>query len=344
MKPVNALPRWRGFNLIEMFSTNTFWQRIFPYEDHGRFLESDFRLISQLGFDFVRIPMSYLFWNMGADLYKMNEKVMKNMDQVVEWGLKYNIHVSLNIHRSPGYCINEFDITNEPVKLNLWRDKEAVDAFAYYWSEFGERYKSISNDTLSFDLLNEPPSLEISQTIREDYKRVVTAITEAIRLVDPKRLIIADGLDQGNTTCPELAELGIGQSCRGYHPWSLSHYKAIWGGNSMQVPTWPNELCDLTVWTKESLAHKYDTWVDLMKLGVGVHCGEMGCHRETPHEVFLAWMTDLLEVLTERNIGYALWNFRGPFGLINSGRGDVTYKSYDGFLLDEKLLKVLEKF
>ncbi|WP_336790300.1 glycoside hydrolase family 5 protein [Paenibacillus sp. MMO-177] len=340
----NPLPRWRGFNLVEMFSTNTEWQQIFPYEDDGQFLESDFRLISKLGFDFARIPLSYLFWNSGTNLYEMNENTLRRIDQAVEWGLKYNVHVSLDIHRAPGYCINDYDKVNEPNKLNLWKDREALQAFSYYWSRFAERYKSVPGDALSFDLLNEPTTLDSMPMQPSEYVHVVTEVVKAIRQVDANRPIIANGLDGGNTAVPELAPLGIGQSCRGYDPWTVSHYKAIWGGNSQKLPTWPNENCDNVIWNKEKLHAKYEPWSQLMAQGVGIHCGEMGCHRETPHDVFLGWMNDLLEVLTSRNIGYALWNFRGPFGLLNSGRSDVIYKSIDGYLLDEKLLKLLERY
>src|SRR5208282_5534413 len=47
------LPRWRGFNLLEKFHIGS-----------GRkpFLEEDFRLISKLGFNFVRLPMDYRGW------------------------------------------------------------------------------------------------------------------------------------------------------------------------------------------------------------------------------------------------------------------------------------------
>lgn len=116
----NPLPRWRGFNLIELFSTTTEWQSIFPYEDNGKLLESDFRLISELGFDFVRIPMSYRFWNDGVDLLQMNDFIWRRTDQAVEWGEKYNLHVSLNIHRAPGIasitiCTSRFRAISGPI-------------------------------------------------------------------------------------------------------------------------------------------------------------------------------------------------------------------------------------
>lgn len=152
-------------------------------------------------------------------------------------------------------------------------------------------------------------------------------------------------MDGGSTVIPELADLGVAQSCRGYDPFHLTHYKAGWtSADADRKPVWPIMPSNGTVWHKEALKEKYQPSVELLNQGVGIHCGEMGCHRETPHDVFLAWMDDLLDVLTANRIGYALWNFRGPFGVLNSGRSDVAYKSYDGFLLDTKLLRVLQSY
>jgi len=88
----------------------------------------------------------------------------------------------------------------------------------------------------------------------------------------------------------------------------------------------------------------YRPWTDLVKQGVGVHCGECGCYNETPHDVFLAWFEDMLQILTSHQIGWALWNFRGDFGVLDSGRKDVTYEAWHGHQLDRKLLNLLQKY
>ena len=79
-------------------------------------------------------------------------------------------------------------------------------------------------------------------------------------------------------------------------------------------------------------------------MGVGVHCGEMGCYNKTSHEVALAWMRDLLQVLKHYNIGYALWSFRGSFGILDSGRNDVEYEDFRGHKLDRKMLNLLQQY
>jgi hypothetical protein len=60
--------------------------------------------------------------------------------------------------------------------------------------------------------------------------------------------------------------------------------------------------------------------------------------------VFLAWFQDILEILTPRGIGYALWNFRGDFGILDSGRVDVDYEDWHGHKLDRKILDLLMKY
>ena len=60
--------------------------------------------------------------------------------------------------------------------------------------------------------------------------------------------------------------------------------------------------------------------------------------------MFLRWFRDVLEILTGHGIGYALWNFRGAFGVLDSGRRDVTYEDWYGHKLDRKLLQLLQMF
>jgi hypothetical protein len=45
----------------------------------------------------------------------------------------------------------------------------------------------------------------------------------------------------------------------------------------------------------------------------------------------------------EQGIGFALWNFRGSYGLLNNDRLDALYRDFHGCQLDEKLLDVLRR-
>lgn len=331
MTAQTVLPRWRGFNLLEMFTMRS----------DGNFKEDDFKWISDWGFNFVRIPMCYLLWVEDRDPFKIYEPMLENVDKVVRWGEKYGIHVNLNFHRAPGFSVNrEYE---EP--FNLWKDQEALDAFCLHWQLFARRYKGISSEKLSFNLVNEPmrPSEKMS---RADHERVIRTVVKAIRDIDPDRLIIADGLSWANEPLPELADLGIAQSCRAYIPSTISHYKASWmaGSDKWPVPTWPESSNVPDPWNRQRLEEHYGRWAELAKKGVGVHCGEGGAHNFTPHDVVLAWFRDVLEILKSYGIGYALWNFRGSFGILDSGRSDVEYEDWYGHKLDRKYLELLQEY
>ena len=321
------LPRWRGFNLLEKFDGNSNQ----PYK------EMDFKMIHEMGFDFVRLPMSYRCWSTPDNWYQINENVLREIDEAIEYGHKYNIHVNLNMHRIPGYCVNP---PEEP--LNLWKDEKALNAAAFQWGTFSERYKGISNNRVSFDLINEPANVN-----EQDYFKVVKGISDSIRSKDSKRLIIIDGLQYGTIPVTSAVDLKVAQSSRGYGPFQLTHYKASWakGSDTWPVPTWPYHNNNGLEWNKERMIKEtYTPWKELSDNGIGVHIGEWGAYNFTPHDVVLNWMTDLLSIWKQYGWGWSLWNFRGPFGILDSGRSDVTYENYNGHKLDRKMLELLQNY
>ena len=327
----NKLPRWRGFNLLDFFTTKS----------KGDAQEDDFRWIADWGFDFVRLPMCYTLWIENDDIHKIHEPMLAKIDRAVELGRKYRIHVCLNFHRAPGFSVNPE--RKEP--FDLWKDQAALDAFCFHWELFARRYRGISSDQLSFNLVNEPVAPSPDGMTRKDHERVVRAAVKAIHAVDSSRLIIADGVSWGNDPCPELADLNLAQSCRAYLPMGISHYKAPWtGGEKYPPPAWPGGWHYGTTWDRKALEKHYAQWAALAAKGVGVHCGEGGAFIHTPHDIVLRWFRDVLEVLKSHNIGYALWNFRGSFGILDSTRPDVVYQDWHGHKLDSKLLDLLREF
>jgi aryl-phospho-beta-D-glucosidase BglC (GH1 family) len=119
-------------------------------------------------------------------------------------------------------------------------------------------------------------------------------------------------------------------------------YKASWAnGDRYPLPTWPlkegNKITDRdTLYRNQILP-----WKKLAARGVGVHVGEWGAFNKTPHDVVRRWATDLLGLWKEAGWGWALWNFRGEFGILDSRRADVRYEDFHGHKLDRELLEVL---
>lgn len=471
------LPVWRGFNLQSKFALE--WS-------NGPFREKDFQLIAELGFNFVRLPMDYRVWIEDGDWRKINENVIREIDQAVAWGKKYGIHVCINFHRAPGHTVAEPRESH-----NLWTDPEAQEVCALHWAYFAKRYKDIPNSRLSFNLFNEPEEISC-----ETYAPVVKRMVEAIRAEDPDRLIIADGTYWGRKPCPELADLGIAQATRGYDPIGVTHYQASWVHTPLtSEPRWPMPLTnrflfgpnkgDLrapirlkgpfpegirlrlrvgtvsirghlvvaadgdivwdhefvcgpgegewkeAIWKEEWQAYqnRYDKdylieipagtetatlkntggdwmsiteigvrtldnpdgpeatlamlpswgatnptihvnpaedrwtfradkmhdqdalweeliqpWRAIERQGVGVVVGEWGAYNKTPHDLTLRWMEDCLQNWQKAGWGWALWNFRGPFGILDSERSDVDYEDWRGHKLDRAMLELLRRY
>jgi len=374
-RQINAtnIPRWRGFNLQEMFG----WGR-----KPGPFSELDFELMAEWGFNFVRLPMSYWNWSDRQNWMTIDEKPLRYIDQAIELGRQYGIHVSLNFHRIPGYCITQADA--EPALLfhgPAEQRQKALTAAMHHWRHFARRYKGIPGGRLSFNLLNEPPFACLDQALvralqaqlpefaaflitERDYEQVVRALVAAIRQVDPDRLIVADGLNVGRKPVQGLADLGLVHGTRGYDPTSLTHYRASWSTDgppwltNRAPPTWPllvkqtdfkhplmGTVLGCGRWDKARLRRELiQPWKRLEAKGARVHVGEWGVHNQTPHDVTLAWMRDALSLWKEAGWGYALWELRGTFGVLDSRRADVKYEACKGRKLDRKMLALLQEF
>ena len=202
---------------------------------------------------------------------------------------------------------------------------------------FARRYKGVPNDTLSFDLVNEPRGDERERAGHEELVRRTVA---AIRAIEPDREICIDGWNCGNTPLPELADVPVIQSGRGYQPFQLTHFKANWcrGMMDLPVPAYPGVDTGGRYWDADTLRHAYKPWRDLEDRGVPIHIGEFGCFNHTPNDVALRWFADLLALFEEYKWGYSLWNFTGSFGIIDHGRPGTVYEEIDGYRVDRALL------
>ena len=472
------LPKWRGFNLLEKF--------MIPWSN-GPFKEEDFQMLSELGFDFVRLPMDYRTWIVDKDWRKFNENVLKEIDDAVAYGEKYGIHINMNFHRAPGYTVAQ-----PPEEKPVWTDPEALEVCTLHWATFAKRYKKFSNEQVSFNLFNEPTTVPADR-----FMAVHKTILDAIRAEDPKRLVICDGPDYGSKPFLPLIDLKVAQATRGYAPAEISHYKASWvNSENFPYPSWPmvsingliasaskselpeesrkpltiegpfpgatklrlrvgmvssrtklvvqadgktifekqfvpgpgegewkksiyheqwntyqnlydrdyeatipaetkmvtvfvseGDWLDLSAvgltseklgkeiaveatagWGQKSAQLRYtetatkaeliggtvrdrewlkktmiEPWKELEKAGSGIVVGEFGSFNHTPHDVVLRWLGDSIDNWNEAGWGYAMWNFRGSFGILDSERTDVDYENFHGHKLDRKLLELMRK-
>ena len=346
-KPDTSLPKWKGFNLQYIYRNRGIHA---PQEDH-------FKWLTDWGFDFVRIPLNYRAWLQykpkkggrplqADDVYNIDESTLGLIDKMVDFGIQHKVHVNLCFHHAPGYIIGIGDWTGEPFRL--FRDKAAEEALVFHWELFAKRYRSIGKSQISFNLFNEAPWPNDNFN-GEIYKNTISAAVQKIREGSPDRIILADGMGAGNLNVPELIPLGINQSVHCYIPGNISHYKVDWmqDRKDWPEPKWPGaDGDDGFIWDRQKLEEFYAPWGRLVKQGVGVHLGETGGSHRLPHDVYLAWLEDVLDIFSNMGIGYCIWDFIGAsnFGILDSQRDDVKYEDWYGHKLDRKMLKVLQKY
>ena len=337
--------RWRGFNLQGLFVSpeskdiNLFYNlQYYP--------EEKFKIISDWGFNYVRLPLSYRCWSSAEDPYTMKEEVLEKLDEAIYFGEKYGLHIDLGFHRAPGYCVND----DEDEKFDLWTDSDAQKAFVYQFTEIAKRYKNYDNDKVTFNFINEP-----KDTVSvANYAKVFTMVQEAVEAVTPGRIFTVDGHGWAHIPPADLMEVekkNVIYSCRGYEPAGLTHYlfSKLYQDT---VPTWPNALRCVRVTPREYIRYDYkklranfEMWKSVCDIyGQRFFCGEFGCNSNTPHDVTLAWLEDLLSIFKELNIGWAMWNLSGPFGVMDSGRKAVESEDYYGYKLDRKMLDIMMKY
>jgi endoglucanase len=289
------------------------------------------------GLKFVRVPTDYRFWTTAHDYFKPDERVWEILDGYVASCLERGLHLSLNLHRAPGYCINDNGIERH----NLWKDAVAQDAFVFLWESFARRWKGVPGDSLSFDLLNEPPNIGQYGMTRKVHEGLMRRTVTAIRAVDPDRGIVIDGLAGGNLAVPELGDLGVIQSARGYQPMAVTHFRADWCEETrgLPYPSYPGTVWDGRVWDRGTIERHFAPWRELRSAGTEVHVGEFGCYNAVENDLALRWYGDILSVFRDSGWGYSLWNFSGPFGIAEHGRPGARYEKLDGFMVDRDLFE-----
>lgn len=295
--------------------------------------------LAKFGFNFVRIPLDYRFWTKDFDYFHPDESTFSYLDQYLEACRSRGIHLSLNLHRAPGYCTDRNDLERH----NLWLDPVAQDAFVFLWETFACRYKNVPAEFLSFDLVNEPPIPGQYGMTRENHAALIRRTVAAIRTIDPQREMVIDGLGGGYLALPELADLGVVHSGRGYHPMPVSHHKASWwaGHNKAPVPRYPGLIWQGRLWNRSALRHSYRWWREVEKRSARIHIGEFGCFKHTPNDIAMRWLSDLLRIFHEFGWGYAMWHFQGPFGIIEHGRPGAKMEPVAGYNVDRALLELM---
>jgi aryl-phospho-beta-D-glucosidase BglC (GH1 family) len=152
--------------------------------------EDDIRFIGSVGFNTVRIP---LHWNlfMTAD-GSMAGPGWALLDRVLGWVRAAGLYAIVDLHAAPGgqTGINHDDGPGYPLMFYVPRDRDLTVAL---WQAIAKRYAG-NPAILGYDILNEPiaPYHDVA-TLNPRLEPFYRKVTDAIRAVDPGRIVILAG-------------------------------------------------------------------------------------------------------------------------------------------------------
>ncbi len=305
-------------------------------EEHFRshMTDADFDAIKDMGFKHVRLPVSPNPLFDSEDPENLPEDYLAHLDWAVEAFLDREIAVIVEIHTS-GLFLNRLE-----------DDDEHVANVAAFWRGLARHFSKHDPDWLFLELLNEP---QVDSADRWHW--VVRELTAAAREGAPEHTIIVCGHDWSNDLrLMELEPLDDPNLVYNFHfytPHNFTHQGATWGADfwpelsHMPFPSDPDNIEDALAATDDERAQNIirnygeERW-DAERIreriaavaawgeehGLRLTCNEFGVfHANVPREDGLRWLTALREALEEHGIGWAMWDYRGGFRVVQHEDG-----------------------
>jgi aryl-phospho-beta-D-glucosidase BglC (GH1 family) len=301
--------------------------------------DADIALMAKLGFDHVRLSIDST--PLAMSLFRGREgksDFLDRLDHAVDAMLAQKLAVIVDIHPSSDF------------KHQLGTSNEAAERFTMLWRWLAAHYADRDPNMVFFEILNEP---EIGDAYR--WAGIQAHVAGAIREVAPNHTIIAEGTmwaDIWNLLALEpLADGNVIYNFHFYEPHEFTHQGATWSvpywAYTHDVPYPPAEsaMQDVLKQVPDTVdrydmqkyfldgwnAHRIQVMMDdAAAWGRANHvpliCNEFGVIRggnnRGPDPVSRAnWLHDVRTSLENDGIGWAMWDYRGGFGVVTKQDG-----------------------
>ena len=294
----------------------------------------DIALMARLGFDHVRLSIDAGALEQdprAAD--GLNADFLARLDRAIDTMLGDGLAVEVDMHPSDAY------------KQQLRGGDDAVERFTALWRKLATHYANRDPERVFFEILNEP---EVSDPYR--WAGIQAHVAEAIRQVAPRHTLIATGANySGMHDLLQLEPLADGNVIYTFHfyePHEFTHQGANWGvawwsetqsipypvpnfASSSDLQAFLHEVPDaadrseledyfLDGWDARHIRLVIDEAADWARNHhVPLLCNEFGAYRPYADPVSRAnWIRDTRTALEADGIGWAMWDYRGGFGVV----------------------------
>jgi endoglucanase len=292
--------------------------------------EAYFELISDAGFETVRVPIR---WSAHAEEqapYTIDDDFFARIDWVIDQALSQDLNVVINMHHYE----------------ELFEDPEAhADRFVALWEQIATRYVDQPGG-LYLELLNEPHgNLDAAR-----WNDLMARTVEAVRRIDGYHTLVIDGPQWSNIdnlvylSLPEDEQNAI-VTFHYYEPFLFTHQGAEWVGPEIGTTgvTWPGppreevepipaarEVEWVRTWfarynqtsgshnpaSPEAIARAFDDVADWSeRRGVPLWLGEFGAYSTADMDSRVRWTETIRREAETRGIPWAYWEFGAGFGV-----------------------------
>ena len=190
--------------------------------------EMDFKLISDMGLNTIRLPMYYRNFMEGPDdNLVMKENPFEKLDYFLENAKKYDLKVIIDMHGvvggQSGY---EHSGTRD---MDFWENETYINSMCELWKNIAQYYMNergdLASTILAYDLVNEP--VKKTQLTENNMQwKVLDKLYDAIREIDKHHVISIEGVWYP-ISLPKPEKYGWENVLYQYHFYNWSHDKGI---------------------------------------------------------------------------------------------------------------------
>ena len=167
--------------------------------------EEDFKLISDLGLNTIRIPLYYRNFLTIHDRYRVSDEELcakdfdsielnfEKLDKFLAYAKQYDLKVIIDMHGvMGGQSGYEHCGTRD---IDFWDNEEYITFMCNLWGAIAEHYidSVYSSTILAYDLVNEPTNRNEAGTGKKQWQ-VMDRLYDAIREVDTEHVISIEGV------------------------------------------------------------------------------------------------------------------------------------------------------
>lgn len=150
---------------------------------------ADIERMAADGFDHVRLPINWRI--VMHDDGEFRSDGFDRIDDLIGWCRSSNMRVLLDLHGAPGGQTGT-NIDDSSGRPELFMDDRNVQLTEQIWTTMARRYRD-EPTVLGYDLLNEPLPNEWQYRYADELVSLYRRLTEAIREVDDRHLIMYEG-------------------------------------------------------------------------------------------------------------------------------------------------------